>query len=626
MNEISVAQARSFAGTKYQTMRLLSSSAPDAANELYEDLHSIIRERRLTPHYQPIVRLRAGEILGYEGLIRGPSDSYLHSPVALIEAADRLGLLVELERCALRVLARGFVEQGLPGQLFLNVSSEVLLAGVEQRLQMLLDELDALELAPQRIVIELTENKPASDYPRLRRVFNLLRTSGFGLAIDDLGEGFASLRRWVELRPGYVKIDRYFIEGLHRDPLKQQFVRALASIAADAQALVIAEGIETADELHVLQDLGFSIGQGYLFGRPHPQPAPSIAPDLSMRLFGKQRGFESRNTLARDARRAGGLAIMARTVAVSASCNQVHQHFVGDPESQALPVLDTDSRPVGLLRRVDVMELMSKPFMRERYGKRPCSALMSKPPLIFDACTSLQTMSEAVVATDARRYSDGFLVTRDGVYCGMGTIPDLMRAITEVQIHTARYANPLTLLPGNVPLDDWVDTLLEAGENFVVAYFDLDCFKPFNDLYGYRSGDEVIQFTARVLSESHDRETDFLGHVGGDDFVVVYRSTDWEARISEALERFEMGKSVFFAEDHLDAGGYTSLDRQGAEVFHALVTLSAGVVPIGGGRYANHVAVSTAAAEVKRLAKRQSGSSYFVERRQPGEAPRAAPQ
>jgi len=136
----------------------------------------------------------------------------------------------------------------------------------------------------------------------------------------------------------------------------------------------------------------------------------------------------------------------------------------------------------------------------------------------------------------------------------------------------------------------------------------------------------VIQFTARVLSESHDRETDFLGHVGGDDFVVVYRSTDWETRIKEALERFETGKGTFFSETHLKAGGYTSLDRQGAEVFHPLVTLSAGVVPISGGRYANHVAVSSAAAEVKRLAKRQNGSSYFVERRQPEESPRVAPQ
>ena len=289
--------------------------------------------------------------------------------------------------------------------------------------------------------------------------------------------------------------------------------------------------------------------------------------------------------------------------------------FLEQPQLNGIPALDAGGRPIGLLRRLDVMERMSRPYMRELYGRRPCTALMIDAPLIFDAGTSLQTMSEAVVATDVRHYTDGFIVTRGSEFAGMGSIADLMRAITEIQIHTARYANPLTLLPGNVPIHDYVDSLIEEQTHFVVAYFDLDNFKPFNDIYGYRRGDDLIQMTARVLASACDEDLDFLGHIGGDDFVVIFRSTDWEERVSAALSEFDRSAWAFFDEGHRQDGGYIAQDRRGEAVFHPLVTLSAGVVPIAPGSHPNHAGVSATAAEVKRRAKRMPGSSFFVDRR-----------
>ena len=581
----------------------------------HQELVEIIASERLSAHFQPIVQLRGGEILGYEGLIRGPSDSALHSPLALFQAAERCGMLAAVERCALRILIRRFIELDLPGLLFLNASADFLLDDLEGRWRPSLQALAEAGLPPERIVIELTETRPVADYPRLRRLFTRLRSAGFALAIDDLGEGFASLRRWVELRPGFVKIDRYFIEGIHRDPLKQQFVRAMASIAQEAHARVIAEGVESPDELHVLQDLGFAIGQGYLFARPHPAPGKVLAGDLRERLFTRS-GQKTRATpLSRSARTAGALARPTEVAREHDTCAAVHARFISARELTLLPVLDNVGRPVGVLRRLDVMERMSKPFMRELYGHRPCRSLMAEACLIFDAATALETVSEAVVEVDTRHYSDGFIVTRQGEYAGMATIGDLMRAITEIQIHAARYANPLTLLPGNVPLDDQVDRLIEEDTPCVVAYFDIDNFKPYNDVYGYRRGDDLIQFTAAVLTRARDPERDFLGHVGGDDFVLIFRSEDWEMRVRSALQAFDAGSPDFYAPEHRSAGGFNSVDRQGREVWHPLVTLSAGVVPVSSRRLDNHVAVATAAAEVKSLAKSEPGSTYFVDRR-----------
>jgi diguanylate cyclase (GGDEF)-like protein len=99
-----------------------------------------------------------------------------------------------------------------------------------------------------------------------------------------------------------------------------------------------------------------------------------------------------------------------------------------------------------------------------------------------------------------------------------------MREITQMQIHAARYANPLTQLPGNVPINEHIDRLLESGTRFWVCYFDLDHFKPFNDVYGYRRGDDVIQLTGNILTSNCDPDRDFVGHIGGDDFMVLFQS------------------------------------------------------------------------------------------------------
>ena len=101
-------------------------------------------------------------------------------------------------------------------------------------------------------------------------------------------------------------------------------------------------------------------------------------------------------------------------------------------------------------------------------------------------------------------------------------------------MHCARYANPLTLLPGNVPIQEHIERLLQSQRPFAVAYCDLDHFKPYNDVYGYKRGDQVIQRLGRILVECAAPEVDFVGHIGGDDFIVVFENADWPERCARA--------------------------------------------------------------------------------------------
>jgi diguanylate cyclase (GGDEF)-like protein len=150
---------------------------------------------------------------------------------------------------------------------------------------------------------------------------------------------------------------------------------------------------------------------------------------------------------------------------------------------------------------------------------------------------------------------------------------------------------------------------------FVVAYFDLDYFKAFNDEYGYRLGDDVIQLAASVLAEVINPDVDFLGHIGGDDYVVVFSSTDWEKKVQNTLKQFDLAVRPFFTAEHLAARGFITQNRQNVDVFHPLVGISAGVVVVEPGTIESPAELSHRLAETKKLAKKMSGSSYFVDRR-----------
>jgi EAL domain-containing protein (putative c-di-GMP-specific phosphodiesterase class I)/GGDEF domain-containing protein len=586
----------------------------DPDDPVRREIARIVSSGGITPHFQPIVDLATGAILGYEGLSRGPSDSFLHSPVALFDAAAVTGQLLELEHCALNAIANAFNRLRLPGQLFVNVTPTTVADSFGWGPQ-IERAFAVLGLSPSRVVVELTETHAVTDLERLLLAIEQLRRLGLVVALDDLGEGFASLKRWTELRPDFVKIDRHFVDGLSQDPLRQQFIRSIMDMARTAGCNVVAEGVETESDLLVLRQLGVHHAQGYIIARPVAAPRTSIKPELA-RLLTPSSASRSQPKMSSRGVSAGHLARRSHTVGPQVTCSEAIDMFREDAQLYALPVLDGAQRPIGLLRSLHTLSRASERYFMELFGKRSCAQLMDPKPLVFDVDSTLHSMSEAVANIDERHLIDGFLVTQEGRYWGTGRISDLLRAVSERQLFAARYANPLTQLPGNVPLDEHVDGLIAQHVPFVVVHWDIGSFKAFNDLYGYRVGDDMILFTAEVLKGIGNPECDLLGHVGGDDFVTVFTSSDWMDKVKNALAGFDRGVQRFYSAEHLEAGGYVTQNRQGSEVFHPLATLAAGVVPVACGQYESHRQVARAAAETKRIAKLADGSSFFVERRQ----------
>ncbi|MEW6562635.1 MAG: GGDEF domain-containing protein [Pseudomonadota bacterium] len=584
------------------------------ADSQKSELDMLIEQRNLSALFQPILHMGKGEFYGYEGLIRGPANSPLHSPVNLFGAARQQGRSLEIEMLCRQVVLERFAEQQLPGKLFLNISPDTLLHPSFKNGQTL-DYIRKLGLKPEQVVIEITENQPTFDFEAMRKALMHYRQMGFKIAMDDLGEGFSSLRMWSELRPEFVKIDMHFVQGVNADSLKHQFLKSIQQIAESCGTRVIAEGIETEEELMTVRDIGIALGQGYFIFRPCPVPPLVTQPEVGRIISSSMITVFPKNHIL-DSRQVTAQKLLTYIDPVTPeTCNDVvFQRFTDNAALHALPVVQ-HGKPVGLINRYGFIDAFAQPFRRELLGKKSCVQMMKEQPLLVEKSTPIQEVSQFMTESDSRHFADGFIVTEEGRYLGMATGQDLLRAITQMQIEAARYSNPLTLLPGNVPINEHIERLLRAGSPFYACYCDLDSFKPYNDVYGYRKGDEMIQLTGRILRSVCDPKHDFLGHIGGDDFIVLMQSKDWQSRCEDALSAFAEVSAALALDEHRRIGGYESEDRQGKVVFHALPSLSIGAVRVDGGEFISHHEVSAAASLAKKMAKKIKGNSLFVEQR-----------
>ncbi|CAM3835269.1 putative cyclic di-GMP phosphodiesterase YliE [compost metagenome] len=541
-------------------------------NEQLSALSTILAQSGLHSLFQPIVCLSERRILGYEALSRGPSNSPLHSPINLFAVARQAGRLTELEVACRESACRRFSQQNLEGKLFLNVSPESLLEPQYQSGRTL-KMLHELGVPPSRVVIELTEQTPTDDFQLLFNALHHYRDMGFSIALDDLGAGYSSLRLWSELRPDYVKIDRHFIDGIHLDAVKREFVGSILQIARASRAQVIAEGIELAEELKVLTEMGIDLVQGYLLGRPQEQAARDVQGMLGQPAQVLQSLNEDSGNLA-------ALLIEQPAVNREAPTPQVLELFRSQANLNSLAVLDAHGQPCGIVHRHSLSEALLKPFATDLFARKPISRLMSDDFLAVDLGQSLQQVSRLLTSRARQRIEEDFIITHNGRYLGLGRVIDVLKLITEQKIQQARYANPLTLLPGNVPIQQCLTRLLQQQRAAAICYVDIDSFKPFNDIYGYGRGDEVLLCLAQCLSERVDPSRDFVGHIGGDDFMLVLGSEDWQQRLQLLLEDFQKQCRRFYRAEHLQAGCFVATDRQGRRQEFALLSLSIGVVQL----------------------------------------------
>jgi diguanylate cyclase (GGDEF)-like protein len=599
-----------------QRDKLLKTSGP---------LEALLRGSGLYVVYQPIASLDDGCIYSHEALIRGPQDSPLHSPDALFSAASREGLNFEFEnRCVISAVEQ-WGELKNPGRLFVNISAAVLVLVLKAcGRDALVQLINGFGVLPRMLVLEITEHERVTDMDRLARAVEIVRDAGVSLALDDFGDGRSSLRLWSQLKPEFVKIDKYFTQNISQNVDKLKTIQALQQIAAIFDTALIAEGIETRLDLRVLRDLGIPYGQGYLLGRPAEHPKVHVEQDALDVLHDRQVAvFPELNKAAQLGSLRRIAVIQAPTASTETSIDELAQAFLADGELHAMAVVEA-GRPIAIVNRMRFMNEYSRQYYREVWGRKSCMMHANREPRLIERHHNVDELIGILTSDDQRYLADGFIVTENGRYAGLGTADQLVRSVTETRIEAARHANPLTFLPGNVPISQHIARLLNSGARFVACYADLNNFKPFNDQYGYWRGDEMIRLLAKVVLSHCDPQRDFVGHVGGDDFIVLFQSVDWKVRSQRIIADLAAQARSLFDDQARQIGGIQAEDRHGISRFFPCTTLSIGAVLVQPGHFARVEEVATEAALAKHHAK-TAKTGLFILGESPTEGAVSAP-
>lgn len=284
---------------------------------------------------------------------------------------------------------------------------------------------------------------------------------------------------------------------------------------------------------------------------------------------------------------------------------------------QSIVVLDNKT-VVGLVMRDHLFYRLGSQFGYNLYMKKSITKVMDTSPLIVDYNDSVFRVSNLAMNRPQEKIYDSIIVSKNNCFYSIISIKDLLLEVSKLKIKEARNANPLTGLPGNYMIELELKEKIKEKETFSLLYIDLDNFKAYNDNYGYQKGDQILKFTASILRKAAKEVApdSFVGHIGGDDFVVI-TGVESDRKFAESIiKKFDKKVKSFFNKSDIKKGYMTCLDRQKKIVNAPLTSISIAIISNEFRKIENYLEVSDRAAEIKKLVKEKIGSNYLKDRRE----------
>ncbi|MHB1404517.1 MAG: EAL domain-containing protein [Desulfitobacteriaceae bacterium] len=482
--------------------------------------------------FQPILKVRTGEILGFEALSRISGTTSFSNIAELFPFAEKIGQLYPIETLCRRKAISSSSQILHPQELlFLNINPQVLTDPdfASGQTRTLLQE---QKLNPSDVVLEITERSAIEDFKVFREALAHYRNQGYLIALDDVGAGYSSLQSIAELHPDFLKVDRSLITNVNQDPTKWALLETFVTFSKRIGCQVIAEGVETGEEMRTVVQLGVDYIQGYHIGRPDFERGQINPAALETLKFQRRVISNEENTILSLIE---PLPLFNPNTLVST----VQTYFENQLSQWLIGVVEND-RLVGVVERARLYAALSTRYGIPLYSNRTISLIMDKNPLIIEDSTPIEVVSTlAMERPDAQLY-EGIVVVNQQKPVGMVSVASMMKAIAERQIQIARGVNPLTGLPGNIQIDREIKRRLDEKPAFGIIYADLNKFKHYNDLYGFEQGDSAIKMLAEILRQEalKQDEDSFVGHIGGDDFIIILGKEHVENCCNEILDSF----------------------------------------------------------------------------------------
>lgn len=529
---------------------------------------------------QPVIDMHTGELAGVEALLRNVDQMGFEHPGAVFDAAHELNCLSNLETILRRKAIEKFASSEVlrKTKLFLNID-----ARLASETDCLFEDTVALlqehGLQPNCVMLELSERQDISTTNNFDGFIETARDHDFGLAVDDFGQGFAQMKSLYDFDPHILKIDRFFITAIQSDSRKRLLVSSLVRMAHTLGVRIVAEGIETIAEFEICKQIGCDLAQGFYVARPTTH-VPDIQQSYAHRLTvdHEKTGDSSRETIIRKEVR----PIVA--LRDDAATEDVLDRFRGSRTNPMIPIVNAFNEPRGIIKEADIKQLVYMPFgqdlLRNKAVNRDLKNFIHRCP-VADINSTIDQLIGMIANEEDE--TDGILITRNGRYYGFLTTGALLKLANEVRMRAAEDLNPLTKLPGNNSVKSFVVTAAhDADLHRSFCYIDFDNFKPFNDSYGFQTGDRAILLFSELAKKfGADHGCEFLGHVGGDDFFMGFRGKSSE-KVQTALialvREFRHQAESFYDPEHREAGFIRSKDRSGEMRDFPLLTCSSAVL------------------------------------------------
>lgn len=522
--------------------------------------------------FQPLVNIHTGQTCGVRGIVVSPGGSAPAAP-DLRRAAEGDGCLRLLDSLIAERMVRAFARWSLAAdaKLFLPLDGRTMAEFAAARWAPLADIVAQAGIPARSVVLEVPEESPRAAVldgrtpGRPHLAVNVLST-GFG-ALAAHGQDFVrlSLRREIP------------------DPTRQKSL--LAHLAAAAHLLgakVIAENLQSAADYYLCREAGCDLACGSLICLPQPA-AETLAAE-----YPAVAGLAARD---RRQNRTDRRILLDRMEVIAPVPSEtpmleVFELFRSAKDRTFFPVVDETNDPIGLIRECDLKDYTYSQFGRELMSNRSHGHIVR---FFVSPCPSASITLPTERILEIFTGSDGadglILIDAAGKYAGFLSANALLRVINDKNLAFARDQNPLTRLPGNTVIHEFLSECLAHAEGeHLFAYFDFDDFKPFNDAYGFRQGDRAIQAFADILRQQFNDPDDLVGHIGGDDFVAGRRVAsdpqDFLARVVRSLETFRQDVVAFYDPEARQSGFITGSDRYGVVRHFPLLRASAAVIRI----------------------------------------------
>lgn len=569
----------------------------------------ILKNEMIYPVYQPIVSLKDGRIFAFEALSRPKLNTKLNI-VDLFEIASELGKLWEFERlCRSKALQESRCKPDNT-KLFINVDPNII-NDTALREGFTCQKLKEYNLNAANIVFEITETNQVDSHlsEEFRQAVAHYQNQFFEIAIDDFGSGYSGLNRVCKLSPNFIKLDIELIREIDRDKVKQSAVKSFTDFAHQQGIKTIAEGLETKEELKAVAFLGVDYVQGYYLGKPSETffDIPKKVKQEITSLHKQNNNVSSSCGLNRIRE----ICKPREFCRVDDDSFPLYKRMQADQTLSEVFVLDYQDKVCGIITRTELLADYGGQYGYNLSRRKAVTDLASESFMSVDYTVSINDTASMAMKRDATQIYDAVAVLENGKYIGSVKIRDLLLATINIQVQNATDANPLTKLPGNSVVQSAIGNAISCDEFRAIIYFDIDNFKPYNDAYGFSSGDKMIRAVVEAL-QTNCKNNDFLGHIGGDDFVVITDNKNITEFCNNVFMTFRDVICPLYSTKDWNKGYIQSRDRNGFARNFSIATLSAAAVTNEFMKFAKVDEVSSAITKAKKKSKQIDGNSIVI--------------